>query len=221
MSWLSRLFGKRDDAGSPPSSRVTKIDPKKMLFSVPTIANDLAALDPIDKPPGRSDVVLGEDDWAQLEFYPRNAQPAIQDQLTKLKAFEAANRKSVGWKNVFVRKIERQPIITIANPLKHLEAIVGVPAGGPAYITSSNTIAGRVRRGFTFDLGGNIQLYGYAADDGIPVLAASVGAKADNMRLASAFMKLHKSDGVMLVDWRAQLLLVGVSTDGNIETWKP
>jgi len=221
MSWFSKLFGKREDAAPSTSTRITKIDPRKVLFSIPTIADDLAALEPIDKPPGRSDVVLSEDDWTQLEFFPRAAQPAIQDQLTKLKAFETANRKAVGWKNIYVRKIERAAVIANASPLKHLETVLAKPSGGAAFITASNKIAGRIRQGFTFDLGGNIQLYGYAADNRIPVLAASVGPNADNMKLAAAFMKLNKSDGLMLVDWRAQLLLVAVSADGNIETWKP
>src|SRR5690349_17577210 len=125
MSWFSNLFGKRDGAGASRTARVAKVDPRKLLFSIPTIADDMAALEPIDKPPGRSDVVLNEDDWTQLEFFPRSAQPTIQDELTKLKAFEAVNRKAVGWKNVYVRKINRAPIIAVANPVQHLQTVVG------------------------------------------------------------------------------------------------
>jgi hypothetical protein len=223
MNWFSKLFGKRSDAApsSAGSPRMQTMNPKNLLFSIPTLADDLAALEPIDKPPTRGDVVLNEDDWAQLEFFPPAARPTVQQHLTELKAFEAANRKASGWKKVYVRKIQRLPVVPAPNPLRRLESVLGAKAGGPAFITSSNAIAGRVKRGFSFDLGGNIQLYGYAVDNGIPILAASVGPKADNMKLASAFMKLHKSDGVMLVDWRAQLLLAGVSKDGNIETWRP
>jgi hypothetical protein len=220
MKWLSNLFGK-GDGGASGKPRIQSVNPKTLLFSIPTLADDLPALGPIDKPPSRSDVVLGEDDWAQLEFFPRAARAVVEQQLTELKTFENANRKASGWKKVYVRKIQRSAVIDKPNPLQHLESVLGAKAGGAAFIAAATAFAGRVKSGFTFDLGGNIQLYGYAAPYGVPVLAASVGANADNMKLASAFMRLHKSDGLMLVDWRAQLLLVGVTPDGNIETWKP
>ena len=220
MKWLSGLFGKRDDAGSG-KARVQSLDPKTLLFSIPTLSDDLADLGPIDKPPSRSDLVLNEDDWAQLEFFPRTSRQLVEQQLAELKTFEAANRKASGWKKVYVRKIQRMPVIGNRSPMQHLESILGAKAGGAAFIASTKAFAGRVKNGFTFDLGGNVQLYGYTVPAGVLVLAASVGPKADNMKLASAFMKLNKSDGLMLVDWRAQLLLVGVTSDGNIETWKP
>jgi hypothetical protein len=219
MKWLSNLFGRREERAATPGSRT--MNPKNILFSVPTLSDDMPVLDPIDKPPSRSDVVLHEDDWSQLEFFPRTAAGEIRRLLTELKTFEQANRKSSGWKKPYVRKIARTPVISAPEPLKQLEARLGTGAGGAAFITETNAFLGRVHSGFTFDLGGNIQLYGYTQKNDVPVLAASVGPNADNMKLAAAFMKLNKSDGLMLVDWRAQLLLLGVTPDGNIETWKP
>lgn len=222
MKWFFGLFAKSDRLTEPgKSSRPQTMNPNKLLFSVPTLSDDIAGLEPIDRPPTRSDIVLGEDDWSQLEFFPQGSRPAIQQHLTELKTFEQANRKSAGWRKVYVRKIQRMPVVGGANPIQHLEKVLGAKAGGPPFITSSGAIAGRVKNGFSFDLGGNIQLYGYLAGNAVQVLAASVGPKADNMKLATAFMKLHASDAVMLVDWRAQLLLAGVSKDGNIETWRP
>jgi hypothetical protein len=219
MKWLSNLFGKREEHAATPGARM--MNPKNILFSVPTLSDDMPALDPIDKPPSRADVVLHADDWSQLEFFPRGAAAEIRRLLAELKTFEQANRKSSGWKKPYVRKIARAPVIAAPEPLKQLAAHLGTTARGPAFITETNSFLGRVHSGFTFDLGGNIQLYGYTQRNDVPVLAASVGPKADNMKLAAAFMKLNKSEGLMLVDWRAQLLLLGVTPDGNIETWKP
>ena len=223
MKWFFGLFSKSDRLAPEPakSSRVQPMNPSKILFSVPTLAGDIANLEPIDRPPTRGDVVISEDDWSQLEFYPQSALTTVQGHLTELKTFAEANRKGSGWRKVYVRKIERSLVITAADPIRHLEKLLGVKAGAPPFIIASSAIAGRIGNGFSFDLGGNTQLYGYLANNGIPVLAASVGAKADNMKLATAFMRLHQSDKVMLVDWRAQLLLVGVSPDGNIQTWRP
>ena len=76
MKWLSNLFGK-GDGGASGKPRIQSVNPKTLLFSIPTLADDLPALGPIDKPPSRSDVVLGEDDWAQLEFFPRAARAVV------------------------------------------------------------------------------------------------------------------------------------------------
>jgi hypothetical protein len=223
MSWFSGLFKKSDRLNGEPakSSRAQALNPGKILFSVATLAGDLAALEPIDRPPKQSDVVLGEDDWSQLEFLPNASLATAQRHLSELKAFEQANRKATGWRNVYVRKMQRTPVLIAADPVRHVQEVLHTNVDGPPFITASGTISGRIQRGFTFNLGGNTHLYGYLIGTTMPVLAASVGPKADNMKLATAFMRLHQSDKVMLVDWRAQLLLVGVNANGNIETWRP
>ena len=50
---------------------------------------------------------------------------------------------------------------------------------GAVALFSSSTIGGQVKDGFTISLGGNVALYGYTNDEGIPVLGASVGQNPD------------------------------------------
>ena len=54
------------------------IDPRRVLFSVPTISNDLAPLEQVKTKPSRTDFAFHEDDWAQVEFLPRSQLPVVQ-----------------------------------------------------------------------------------------------------------------------------------------------
>ncbi|HRE81473.1 MAG TPA: hypothetical protein PLN52_10515, partial [Opitutaceae bacterium] len=80
---------------------------------------------------------------------------------------------------------------------------------------------GRVKDGFTLPLGGNVTLYGYTSPEGIPVLGASVGQNPDDIKLSQAFIKLSSVSSLVLVDWRAQMLLVSANTSGGIDVWRP
>lgn len=64
-------------------------------------------------------------------------------------------------------------------------------------------------------------LYGYVTDLGIPVLGANVGENPDDFKLTDAFMKLNANAGLILVDWRAQVVLVSVNKSGQIDIWRP
>jgi hypothetical protein len=83
------------------------------------------------------------------------------------------------------------------------------------------TLVGRVAHGFTIPLGGGVALYGFHDDAGIPVLGASVGSGGDDQALVRAFTKLSATHGLILVDCRAQMLLVGVESGGDIKAWRP
>ena len=86
---------------------------------------------------------------------------------------------------------------------------------------STSTAGGRVKDGFVLPLGGNVTLYGYTTDEGIPVLGASVGQNPDDLKLVEAFTKLNTSAGLVLVDWRAQMLLISTKESGQIDVWRP
>ena len=78
-----------------------------------------------------------------------------------------------------------------------------------------------MKNGFSLALGGNVTLYGYRDAQGVPILGAIIGRNPDDAKLTTAFMKLNADRGLILVDWRAQLVLVSVASSGQIETWQP
>ena len=204
-----------------PAPATQHLDPKTILFSVPTLSNDIAALEKMDRAPNAADLVFHEDEWSQVEFLPKSLLPEIQRMLKEYKAFEQANRTPNGWRNVYVRKIQRQPLLSGPHLVQQLEKLLAARAGGSMVLYSTSTAGGRVKDGFVLPLGGNVTLYGYTTDEGIPVLGASVGQNPDDLKLVEAFTKLNTSAGLVLVDWRAQMLLISTKESGQIDVWRP
>jgi hypothetical protein len=93
---------------------------------------------------------------------------------------------------------------------------------GPApVLLSAGSIPGRVKGGFSLELGRDVTMYGYATPDGIPVLGALLGHDPDHHKLIEAFIKLNAAEGLVLVDWRQQFVLESADADGNIKVWRP
>lgn len=145
--------------GSAQSMQVPQnIDPRTILFSVPTLSDDIAALERMDRALKGADLAFHEDDWTQVEFLPKSLLPEIQRMLKEYKTFEQANRVKNGWRKVYVRKIQRRPLISGPKPIEQLEKILGAKAAGAPVLYSSATSGGRVKDGFTLSLGGNVAL---------------------------------------------------------------
>jgi len=66
-----------------------------------------------------------------------------------------------------------------------------------------------------------VLVYGLTTTEGISTLGASVARGGDDTQLTRAYMTLFKKYGLLLVDWRAQLLLQSVNERGEINVWRP
>lgn len=219
---LASLLALAGAAGTAqPEQKVQTIDSKSILFTTPTLSNDIASLEPVSHQPSSADFVFHEDEWSQVEFFPKAQLGQVQHLLKEFKSFEQAHRAQHGWRQVYVRKIQRVPVVSGVQPVQQLEKLLGVKAGAAPLLFSSSTVSGRVKDGFSLALGGNVTLYGYVASRGIPVLGAIVGKNPDDYKLTQAFTKLNSSNGLVLVDWRAQLVLVSPGSSGQIEVWRP
>lgn len=190
------------------------MDPKDILFSIPTIASDLPPLDPI------AEFTFHEDEWAQIEFLPKAMLPEVCRMLSEFKTFEAQNREDSGWRNLYVRELKRAPLMVGKTAIDRLQSVLGAKVGPTPLMTNVEGVA-RIRNGFTIDIGRNVHLYGYADESGIPVIAAKLGPDPDEQKLTDAFMKLNANNDLILVDWRQQLALVSTTSDDKIEVWRP
>jgi hypothetical protein len=118
-------------------------------------------------------------------------------------------------------QIDRVTVIRDKEAVARLEAILGSKSGPAPVLLSADSTPGRVKDGFSLRLGGNVTLYGYATPAGIPVLGAVVGDDADHHKLIEAFVKLNAAEGLVLVDWRQQMILESAGLHGKIEVWRP
>jgi hypothetical protein len=204
-----------------PQPKVVTMDPKAILFSIPTLSGDIPPLEPASDVPKDGDLIIHEDDWTQVEFFAKARLAELKRVMTEYKRFEQANRAQNGWRKPYVRKIERSPIIDGTLVVKQLETTLAAKVGSAPRLSSAGTVYNRLKDSFTVPLGGNVVLYGRSVGQSVLVLAASVGRNPDDFKLTQAFMKLNASHGLILIDWRSQLVLVSVTSKGEIETWSP
>jgi len=205
-----------------PDQKTQSLDPKSILFSVPTISNDLAPVEEFDGDPRGADVAFHEDEWRQIEFFAQSQLSAVQRMMKEYKAFEAEHRTEHGWRNVYVRKIDQAPpVLSGPQALHELEVVLDAKAGPAPVLFSSGSVAGQVVDGFSIPLDGSVLLYGYANHSGIPILGALLGENPDHQALVRAITKLNAQKQLVLADWCQQLILASVARSGQLETWCP
>jgi len=194
------------------------IDVNSILYSMPTISGDSIEFVSPTKESFEGAPEFHEDEWCQLEFFPKSQLEAIKSKLTEYKSFEQKNRVSSGWKNIYIRNIQREELALTIEELSNFDGATLQPA--PLLTTVSSPL-GQVKNGFSVSIGESALLYGISEGGVIKSLAASVYSEAGNNALTSAYMSLNKKEELLIVDWRGQMIIMGSSADGKLEVWKP
>lgn len=202
------------------AEKIETVDINKIRYTMPTVAADEIEYVAPTKESFEGAPQFHEDEWAQLEFFSKTRLPEIQKLLKEYKVFEQAHRTQYGWSKIYARQIDRNLLASPEVLPKKISIETSyqlLPA--PILVTTSKPL-GQVKDGFTLKLGTNAYLYGLANGKGISVLAAHL-AGADDMLLSRAFATLNKKYDLILVDWRQQLVLVSVFTNGEFNVWRP
>lgn len=194
------------------------VDVNSILYSMPTISGDSIEFVVPTKESFEGAPEFHEDDWCQLEIFPKSQLKAIQSKLVEYKSFEQKNRASSGWNNIYVRNIQRDDFALTVDDIASLEGSALHPA--PLLTTASSPL-GQVKNGFSVSIGDGALLYGISEGGVIKSLAASVYSDAGNNALTSAYMSLGKKHELIIVDWRGQMIIMGSSSDGKLGVWKP
>jgi hypothetical protein len=106
--------------------RTRTADPKSMLFSLSTVADDTAPVTPLKGKASATDPVFHGGDWRQIEFFAPSREQEIRQALA---AFERERRSGPGWKKIHTRKLPAQPVIAGKGVLDALAKNLGVAAG--------------------------------------------------------------------------------------------
>jgi len=200
--------------------KVQMIDVKSLQYTMPTVAADSIDYVVPTKESFQGAPQFHEDEWAQLEFFPKTRLGDIQKMLKEYKSFEVENRSKHGWKNCYARRIDRTPVLSSSISVKDIAGLVSGTAVPAPILGTFSQAFGQVKNGFSVELGKNAYLYGIRDEHGTTVLGASL-AGADDMLLTKAFTSLSKNYSLILVDWRQQIILVSVAEDGQLDVWRP
>lgn len=203
------------------AAQVQQVDPKTIRYSMPTVAADSIEFVMPTKESFEGAPQFHEDEWCQLEFYPSARLSEVKRLLVEYKAFELKHRVEHGWTDIYARRIQRSTFVASSSAVDRVAKSIGAAnAPAPILITTSSPL-GQVKSGFSLRLPGSVLLYGLANEQGINTLAAMVERGGDDLQLTKAFASLNKQTGLVLVDWRSQMVLVSSDPDGGISVWRP
>ncbi|MBB6521910.1 hypothetical protein [Pseudoteredinibacter isoporae] len=179
-------------------SEIIQMDPSELLYSLPTISNDLASVE--NSRSVESVVVLREDDWRQFEFLSKKFESTIEEELTAIENIYKNFRDGVGFKDMHLRKGIDTPLEDKSLTVKSLESSFDITDvyGGIAFNEAEATIVG----GFAIKTSSGWLLWGQADESGnIKVLNISPTQDSSVDDVATEIDDFTGKYGLYLVDW--------------------
>src|SRR5438128_5406090 len=167
---------------------VQTIDPRSIKSSMPTVAADDIQFVAPTKESIEGVPQFHEDEWCQLEFFPKRRLAEIQRLLTEYKAFERKHRVQYGWDEIYARRIPRSAIVPGGDAQNVIAKTIRAAVRPAPVLTITSSPLGQVKDGFTLELPGSVFLYGLQIPQGVSVLGAMVAHGGDNSQLVKAFM---------------------------------
>lgn len=187
----------RDAIGKAGAARLTlrkveKVDPKSILFGMPTLEDALPSS--VEAPEGvEINVRLHEDEHRQVELVHVGLRAEVDAELAGVRRVLSDCRKGAGFTEVHVRKRLPAPLGGARVPVAELEKAVGAKAR-PFGIRG---VPGMVQDGYAIPLS-DVVVYGIA-HDGVAATIAVYGPAED---VAGRLHAVGLAHGLLLVDWR-------------------
>jgi hypothetical protein len=174
---------------------------KDVLYSLPTICDEIPPIAPGTSKLGKPVLELHEDDWRQVEFVALAQQAQIDACLAQIHRIWTEERTESGFfRQLHLRTEIPRPLAGRRLLLTELRSAFDRPRwlDGIAY----RDVAGLVAGGFACESASGIRLYGLAQDDVVTVLGLISGtgsaAREQDSRALAALMRAQE---LCLIDW--------------------
>ena len=191
-------------SSAPPST--TSMNPKDLLFSLPTLCDRIPPVEPIagDSVPAGS-TVIDEDDWRQVEFAAVRDRALVDGELAQLARFKLEKRVGAGWTDVFVRQSRPDAIAPLGIRLAALLRSANTKSL-PLYLRSGGSVS-LVHGGFAVPLHG-IALYGHTDGDHLVTLGIEKRTTEPlDAAQARAVVDLCHTFNLFVVDWYSVVVI--------------
>jgi hypothetical protein len=200
--------------------RVERIDSSGILFSLPTIYEELPEVDDSVAVPTR--LAIHEDDWRRVEFVHRSVQPIVMVELDQVRRVYAESSRRdaadrvIGFTAIHRRKQPSQPL-PVPISVRQLGALVPPSSGtyaGFGYRGSVGIVPGGFAEAF-----GSVVLYGRAVEDAIAELCLSIEPDRPDDRSPAFAEALALAMGqleLLLVDWTLARLVEPAAIGGYL-----
>lgn len=173
---------------------ITMMDPRQLLFSLPTINDRLP--DDAEPADGR-EAVLAEDDWRQVELVSAGLRAVVDEEIRAITGIYEMHRQGPGFDQVHVRSRIEHPL---GGGLP-ADALHSLGLGAPRALRLDRH-GDRVRGGFAHELAASDWLlYGVAGDGAITVLGLHPGAEPPSDAAIQALDALAGRHGLIVVNW--------------------
>ncbi|HEX8820590.1 MAG TPA: hypothetical protein VF794_11740 [Archangium sp.] len=180
---------------------VSTVEPRAVLYSLPTLCEQIPAIEKGSTKLGKSVLELHEDDWRQVEFVALTLESSIEVELRAIERIFTQHRKSPGFDALHMRKELPSPLQGCWLTLADLRSALGEAASWLDGV-SFQGVAGLIADGFAVKLPSGFTLYGTQREGRIAVLAlrpTKGGAALEgDSRLLSALAIRHQ---LCLLDW--------------------
>ncbi len=180
--------------------RVTVGMPEDILFSLPTISDDIGSVHG-NTLPNDAVYAIHEDDWRQIEFVATRFGSEIDQEFADFRQIWTSEKSGPGFKKVHVRK--RIPNPTTASSL-HLDDLKGIiPPLKRFDAVGFQRTPGIIPQSFAWSVGRQVVMWGIAdADGNVFRLCLSGVPEPDQVtKISAALAMLTDRYRLHLVDW--------------------
>lgn len=177
---------------------VTSIDPSKILFSLPTINDELPARE--DPASMENVLVVHEDDWRQFEFISAQYHDEITQELQSVMDIYDNQRVESGFKTLHIRKLITHPLTGAQIALSALEKAFPVEHKykGVAFNNAASTIV----NSFALQTQSGWILWGQTDDDAnVSTLCLRNTQQASVSAIAGQMDAFIADNHLYLIDW--------------------
>lgn len=171
---------------------IERVDPKKILFSLPTINDELPPSD--GRPVDGTELVLLEDDWRQCELVVRDLRADVELELRAVEKIHESERAGVGFRNLHVRTGVTAPLPFAKLSLADVRALA--PGGSESRLCFRG-MPRCVSDGFAIQRSDGTWLYGVTAGIAVKVLGMYPSFPEDRRDIVA----FAAARGLLLVDW--------------------
>jgi hypothetical protein len=199
--WLAR---RGTAAETYPSGEIRMIDPRDLLFSLPTIADGVPATE-ADARPGddANAAILHEDDWRQVEFSSLANAAFIDSQLEALRDHKERQRAGLGFRDVFVRPEPPTSLDETGLTLQALMRELGASTPMAVFLRSGPSV-GRAQGAFAVEVPGLGFAYGSEEAGRVHTLGLALVGPQPQLGEIAGLATLSNRFGLFLVDWLRQ-----------------
>ena len=179
---------------------VTMMNPAEILFSLPTISNDVGNVRG-DTLPNDAVFAIHEDDWRQVEFVSARFSSEIDQDFADIRQIWSAERSELAFKKVHIRKRIPEPLAEVSLHLDDLQGMI--PPRKRFDAVGFLRTRGTIPQSFAWLISRVLVVWGIAHDDGrIVRLCISGGPEPEDLSgICAGLATLTERYELCFVDW--------------------